>query len=308
MKILVTGGQGMVGKCLQESIKDNKNNWIFSSSHDCDLRDIKSVMAYFNKIQPTHVIHLAANVGGLYKNMRQNVEMFRDNIRINENVLDACYTHSIKRGVFIASSCIYPQNPSKFPMNEEMMHESEPHPSNEGYAYAKRMLELQCRNYNKQYGTQFVCLVPVNLYGPYDNFNLEDSHVVPAVIHKLYLASIDNSDYVMYGTGTPLRQFLYAYDFVHIIKKVLLEYDGTDTIICCNDETTIKEMIMLIAKHYNYKREIICDTEKSDGCMRKTVDNSRLLSIFPDLTFTDLSVGLKQTIEWFKNNYDLCRK
>lgn len=308
MKVLVTGGQGMVGKCMQDTIKDNKNNWVFSNSHDCDLRDRGSVMSYFKQVQPTHVIHLAANVGGLYKNMRQNVEMFRDNIRINENVLEACYHYGIERGVFIASSCIYPHNPSKFPMTEHMMHESEPHPSNEGYAYAKRMLELQCRNYNKQYGTQFVCLVPVNLYGPHDNFNLEDSHVVPAVIHKLYLASKDNSDYVMYGTGTPLRQFLYAYDFVHIIKKVLLEYGGIDTIICCNDETTIKEMIMLIAKHYNYNREIICDITKSDGCMRKTVDNSRLLSIFPDLTFTDLSTGLKQTIEWFKDNYDLCRK
>lgn len=309
MKVLVTGGNGMVGRCMQDTIDDTERpNWIFSGSKDCDLRDRDSVMKYFSEVKPEYVIHLAANVGGLYKNMRQNVEMFSDNVRMNENVLEACHRYNVKRGVFIASSCVYPHSPSKFPMDESMMHESEPHPSNEGYAYAKRMLELQCRNYNRQYGTQFVCLVPVNLYGPYDNFNLEDSHVVPAVIHKLYLATRDNTDYVMFGTGTPLRQFLYAYDFVKIIKRVLLEYDGTDTIICCDDETTIKDMIMIIAKHYNYNREIKNDTSRSDGCMRKTVDNSRLLSIFPDLTFTELDKGLRGTVEWFKQNYDMCRR
>ena len=316
----MTGGRGMVGKCLSSLVnssylKDSAWNlslvseWVFLTSKDCDLRDNVAVMKLFKRHRPTHIIHLAANVGGLFKNMREKVTMFRDNVRMNENVLEACHSHDVQRGIFVLTSCMYPHHPSRYPMDTGMIHESEPHPSNEGYAYAKRMLEMQCRNYSTQYQREYLCLIPVNLYGPGDNFNLEDSHVVPATIHKIYLATREGTDYTMLGTGKAERQFLYAYDFAQLVLKSLLEYKGTDTIICCNDEeVTVGEMIGIVAKHYNFQGKILKDLSKEDGCRKKTVDNSYLKKLFPDFRFTSLDKGLRKTVEWFQNNYHSCRK
>lgn len=312
MRILVTGGTGMVGNAIKDRVtRDTTNNtWIFAGSKDCDLTDRTSVIEYFEKIKPTHIVHLAANVGGLYKNMRENVNMFTTNVRINENVLEVCNIFDINRGVFVLSSCIYPHKPSKFPMDENMIHESEPHFSNEGYAYAKRMLHLQCKNYNKEYGREYICLVPVNMYGPHDNFNLEDSHVVPAVIHKIYNAKRDGTDYTMFGTGSPLRQFMYVYDFANIVVRTLcLAYDeNNNTIVCGEEETTVENMIKIVIDKYDFKGKLNKDLSKSDGCMKKTVHSDRLKRVFPELKLTSLEDGLRLTIDWFVKNYDSCRK
>ena len=157
-------------------------------------------------------------------------------------------------------------------MDETMIHESEPHHSNEGYGYAKRMMEMQCRNYNEQFGREYICLIPVNLYGPYDNFNLEDSHVIPGLIHRLYLAKKQNLDFKLFGTGKPVRQFIYSYDFAKIILKILFEYQSKESIICCNDEISIKNLTVLISDLINYDINLITnDLSKSDGCLKKTV-------------------------------------
>ena len=166
IKVLVTGGTGMIGRNLKDIIdKNSLDTYVFLSSKDGDLRDLSQVKSIFDKYKPEKVIHLAANVGGLYKNMKYNMEMFRDNVRINENVLQCCHEYNVNKAICCLSSCIYPINPSKFPMDETMIHESPPHSSNEGYAYSKRMMELQCRNYNNQYGRKYICVIPVNLYG-----------------------------------------------------------------------------------------------------------------------------------------------
>ena len=149
MKVLVTGGSGMVGQNIKDIVSDNTiDEFVFLSSKDCDLRNKYETQCYFQDGNFDAVIHLAANVGGLYKNLNSNIEMFCDNIKINENVLEACHKYRIGRGIFILSSCIYTPSPSKFPMDESMIHEGAPHPSNEGYAYAKRMCAVQCRLYN----------------------------------------------------------------------------------------------------------------------------------------------------------------
>jgi GDP-L-fucose synthase len=314
MITVVTGGTGMVGKCLQEIIKKNKelneNDFIFLSSSDCDLTNITQVEELFKRIKPNYIIHLAANVGGLYKNLREKTQMFKDNVRMNENVLEMANKYNVQRGIFCLSSCIFPHNPSKYPMDESMMHESEPHPSNQGYGYSKRMMEIQCKNYNEQFKREYLCLIPVNLYGPYDNFNLEDSHVIPGLIHRFYKNKQDNSSFQMYGTGKPLRQFVFSYDFSELILKFLFEYSGDKTsIICCNDEISINELTMLISRLSNYDtNKITCDLTKSDGCMKKTVDGSLLKQIYPEFKFTSLPIGLEKTIKWFENNYDQCRK
>ena len=305
MKILVTGGSGMVGKCLQDICKDSKETFFFLSSKDCDLTQLDQVDKKFKEILPDYVIHLAANVGGLFKNLRERTSMFRDNVRMNENVLEISNKYNVNKGIFCLSSCIFPYKPLKYPMDESMVHESEPHSSNEGYAYSKRMMEIQCRNYNKQFGREYICLIPVNLYGPYDNFNLEDSHVIPGLIHRFYI-----NNFKMYGSGEPLRQFIYSYDFAKIILKFLFEYKGSKkSIICCNDEISIKKLTELICELNNCNiNNITMDLSKSDGCIRKTVDGGLFKKIYPDFKYTTLNDGIKYTIEWFKNNYETCRK
>ena len=309
MKILVTGGSGMVGSCLKEICINNNNVFIFLSSKDGDLTSLTQTDKLFKKYRPDYVIHLAANVGGLFKNIRDKVDMFKHNVRINENVLEMCNKYNVQKGIFCLSSCIFPHKPSKYPMDESMIDESPPHPSNKGYGYSKRMMEMQCNNYNEQFGRNYICLIPVNLYGPYDNFNLKDSHVVPGLIHKFYKAKKENNIIKILGTGKPIRQFIYSYDFATIILKTLFEYNDKKSIICCNNEISIKELAILIAKIMNYNiQNISYDTSQSDGCYKKTVDGTFLKTIFPEFKYTSLENGLIKTIKWFETNYNTCRK
>ena len=319
MKVLVTGGFGMMGRTINDIVepKDIYRNhtFVFHSRKDCDLTDRNSTLEYFKNKEFDYIIHLAAAVGGLYKNMNANIDMFSKNIKINENVLEACHLNNIKRGIFCLSSCIYPSNPSKFPMDETMIHESPPHPSNEGYAYAKRMLELQTRQYNKTYGYQYICVVPVNLYGPHDNFNLQDSHFIPGIMHRFAVTQYTEEPLVAYGTGTPLRQFLFSYDFARIILNILFEKDlerlkNTEPIICCDDdEYTIKEVVEHIADTMCINKKLIhWDKTKSDGCLKKTVSNNKLLELYPHTRFTNLEKGLRYTYNWLTSNFDTARK
>ena len=208
---------------------------------------------------------------------------------------------------------------TKFPMDETMIHESPPHYSNEGYAYAKRMLEVQCRNYNKQYGRNYICVVPVNLYGEFDNFTIGEAHVIPELIHRMYnyknnkTLKNNNEKFKAYGSGKPLRQFLYAGDFAKMILNILFFYKpglmNIKPIICCNNEISIKELVNTIAyimrvNLYN----IEFDTSKLDGCMKKTVTNQYFNSVFPYFNYTPLYEGLEKTINWFENNYEYARK
>ena len=322
MKICVTGGSGMVGSCIKDIVSQYPNcEFTFlhrrTGEHSVELTDNNAVMNYFSNHKYDYIIHLAANVGGLYKNMEKNVEMFNDNIKINMNILEAAHKNNINRGIFCLSSCIYPENPSKFPMDETMIHESPPHPSNEGYAYAKRMLELQCRHYNKAYNREYICVVPVNLYGPHDNFSLTNGHFIPMIMNRLHKTvewrhAHPTGDIVAYGTGKPLRQFLYAPDFAKIICDVLIgeQYNSTDPIICCNDdEYTIKDIVEKIAKLLDIeKSEIFWDTTKSDGCYKKTVSNAKFKKYFPNFEFVDIDKGLLITYKWFKDNYKTIRQ
>lgn len=304
--ILVTGGSGMVGKALEEYcslINDSNNRWIFLSSKDADLTDRNSVFTLFEKHRPTYVIHLAAKVGGLYYNMKEGPKMFTDNVRMNENMLEACHKFNVQRGIFCLSTCIFPANPSKFPMVENMLHESAPHPSNEGYGYSKRMLEIQCRAYNKTYGREYMCVIPVNLYGPHDNFNLENSHVIPGLIHKFYLAQKNNTDIVIPGAGGAFRQFIYSKDFAKILYEIFSRRDKIDSMICSNDEVTVKDIICKIKDCYNFTGNLVFDTGKPEGCLKKTASNEYFLSIFPDFKFTKLEDGLRETVKWFTDNY-----
>jgi len=186
-KILITGSSGLVGNAFRKIAQDYEYEFIFSTSSDCDLTNYEKTYEYFNLVKPNYVIHLAACVGGLYKNMNFKVDMLEKNLLINFNVLKCCHQVNVDKCICILSTCIFPDN-TTYPIDETMLHNGPPHTSNDAYAYAKRMMEIHCRAYNEQYNTNFSCIIPTNIYGPHDNFSLEDGHVIPALIHRCYLA------------------------------------------------------------------------------------------------------------------------
>ena len=230
INVLITGGTGLVGNGIKSYVdkllnSNNDNllniniedyNFIYLSSKDCDLTDFQQTYDYFSKVNPTYVIHLAAKVGGLFKNMNYKVDMFLDNVIINNNVLKVCHQLGVAKVVSCLSTCIFPDK-TTYPIDETMLHNGPPHTSNDAYAYAKRMLEVLSNAYNEQYNTNFICVIPTNIYGPYDNYHLEDSHVIPGLIHKCYLAKLNNQPFVVSGTGSPLRQFIHSEDLGKLI-------------------------------------------------------------------------------------------
>ena len=314
--ILVTGGTGLVGSGIRRISGEylDKYKFIFMGSKDCNLMDYEETKEYFRGINPDYVIHLAANVGGLFKNMNYKVEMLDINLIINRNVLKCSHELGIKKLVSSLSTCIFPDK-TTYPINEEMLHNGPPHDSNDAYAYAKRILEIQSKTYQEQYGDNYICIIPTNIYGPHDNFNLEDGHVIPALINKCYNAKERGESFIVAGTGKPLRQFIYSEDLARLIMYVLLKYDKRESIILSvneDDEVSIKRIADIIVKKFDYREGLIFDGTKPDGQYKKTADNRRLKSFLEDnsidFKFTDIEEGINKTIDWFIENYKNARK
>ncbi|KAN0008672.1 hypothetical protein ACTFIU_009399 [Dictyostelium citrinum] len=311
--ILVTGGSGLVGKGIEKYIIENDKSddaWIFMRSSDCDLKNRESTRSFFEKIRPTHVIHLAARVGGLFSNMKYKVEFFRENIDINDNVLACCKEFNVVKCVSCLSTCIFPDK-TTYPIDETMIHNGPPHPSNEGYAYAKRMIDVLNRAYNEEYGCKFTSVIPTNIYGPHDNYHLTDGHVIPGLIHKTYLAMKNNQDLTIMGSGKPLRQFIYSYDLAKYFVWTLNNYEEMSPLILSvgeEDEISIADVARLITEAMGFKGKLIFDTTKADGQFKKTASNLKLKSLVPDLTFTPIQQAIKESCQWFIDNYETARK
>ena len=320
MKILVTGGSGLVGQAIQKLILSSVSlskacEWIFLSSREFNLLNIEDIDKMFSFHNPDMVVHLAANVGGLYKNMANKVQMLEDNIIMNTQLISKAHLHGIQRLICMCSTCVFPDGIDQ-PIYEEDLHTGPPHTSNEGYAYAKRMLEVHCRLYNECFAREYICLIPTNIYGPFDNFNLEGGHVLPCLIHKCHLAKQNSVFFNVLGSGKPRRQFIYSPDLARIIIWCLFElktaifHDRPLTLICCpdvEDEISIKEVAEIIAKMYGHEL-VKFDTTAPDGQYSKTCSNRKLKELYPSFTFTPLDVGLKLTIDWFNAQYYDCRK
>ena len=250
MTILVTGGTGLIGSALP---KDER--FVLLSSKDLDLTNRQATIDYFVKLKPKYVIHLAANVGGLYKNMNHKVEMFSDNMIMNLNVLEACHLANVKKVVSCLSTCIFPDQTS-YPITESMLHQGPPHSSNDAYAYSKRMLEVLSKSYQTQFDKNFICVIPCNVYGPNDNFSLSDAHVIPALIHQAYLAKRDQKPFVIKGTGAPLRQFIYSKDLAQLLLWSLFRYDEKDSIILASEfEYSIRDVALMIAEKFEITQD-----------------------------------------------------
>jgi GDP-L-fucose synthase len=310
MKILVTGGSGLVGKAIESISKGYNYEFIFLTSKDCNLIDYNETYNYFEKVKPDYVIHLAANVGGLFKNMNHKVDMLEDNLMINFNVLKCAHLVKVKKVISCLSTCIFPDK-TTYPIDEKMLHNGAPHCSNDSYAYAKRIIEIHSKAYQEQYGDNFICVIPTNIYGAHDNYHLEDSHVIPGLIHKCYLAKKENKPFVVRGTGKPLRQFIYSEDLAKLIMWTLENYNDTESLILSvneKDEVSIKDIAYEIAKNFDYEDNLVFDSNFADGQFKKTADNSKLMNLIGNYEFTGIKDGIKKSVEWFVNNYDICRK
>ena len=300
MSIVVTGGTGLVGSATNAPIK--------LSSQDVDLLDAKDTLSVFESLNPTKVIHCAAKVGGLGANMNHLGEYYYKNIMMNTNVLEACRKVGVQKVISFLSTCVFPDKVT-YPITEDQFHNGEPHPSNFAYAYAKRMVEVQSRAYNKQYGTKYTCVIPTNIYGPHDNFDLENGHVAPALIHRCYLAMQNNEDLVVWGSGKPLREFIYSEDVAKLSEWALENYEEDSPIIFSTmEEVSIEHLVDTIVKHMGFKGRVVWDKNKPDGQFKKPASNKKLLSYLPDYEFITLDEGMGQTIEWFKQNYPNIRR
>ena len=323
-RVLVTGGFGLVGSAIQSVCgADLKYKMTFMSSHECDLADYEATLKYFRRVMPDAVIHLAAAVGGLFKNMRSKVDMFEKNVQINMNVLRASHEVGVSKVVSCLSTCIFPDEKTKNgPIDETMLHMGAPHSSNDAYAYAKRMLEVQSRCYREQYGHNYVCVIPTNIYGPHDNFHLDDAHVIPALIHKCYLAKQQGLPLVVAGSGAPLRQFIFSRDLALLLIWTLEHYDakkedstqGAGTLILSvdpEDEISIAEVVKHIVDAMGLDNDIVYDTAQPDGQCKKTADNSKFKNLYgykPPFAFTPIKWGIQETVAWFVQNYRNARK
>jgi len=310
-KILVTGGSGLVGSAIKNiSTEFSEYTFFFISSSDVNLLNYEATFEYFNKIKPDIIIHLAANVGGLYKNLENPVSMLEDNLTINSNVLKAAHENGVDRLIGCLSTCVFPDI-VEYPINESSLHLGPPHSSNAPYAYSKRILEVSSRAYSKQYSHNYMCIIPTNIYGPNDNFNLNDSHVIPGLIHKCWLAKENKTPFIISGTGKPLRQFIYSYDIARCILLILKSYTLNESIILSpdtSDEISISYIAELIAKEIGYTGEIIYDISKSDGQYKKTASNCLFRTLYPEYKFESIESGIANTVDWFKKNYPNIRK
>lgn len=299
-KIFVAGHKGLVGSALVKKLKkEGYNNLLLRTKEELDLRDQLAVTHFFNKEKPAYVFLSAAKVGGIGWNKQCPAEFAYDNLQIQNNIIHNSYLNNVKKLLFLGSACIYPKITPQ-PIKEEYLMTSELEPTNEGYALSKIVGLKMCQYYKKQYGLNCISLMPANLYGINDNFNVEKCHVIPAMIRKFLDAKKNKSDSVIFfGDGTPTREFLYSDDLADACLFLIKNYDSTDPInVGSNQDISIKDLANLIKTFIDYEGSICWDITKPNGTpLRKLCcDKINNLGWKPKIT---LEEGLAKTIKWY---------
>tara|TARA_S200000501_G_scaffold378801_1_gene443800 strand:+ start:8609 stop:9517 length:909 start_codon:yes stop_codon:yes gene_type:complete len=302
MKLLITGGSGLVGSAF-------KNETLKFNSKDLNLFDYNQSFQKIKSHNVDGIIHCAAKVGGLYSNLNYPADYFDENILMNSNIIKISKKLSISKFVGFLSTCIFPDNLGHS-FTEEDLHGGLPHDSNFAYAYAKRMLDIQVKSYNQQFDLNYFNVIPTNIYGPRDNFNIENGHVIPGLIHKVWNAKRNKKPLIVYGSGIAVREFIFSEDLAEICIELIKNYNDKSPLIISNskEEVTIKEIVEMIVEISNFRGEVVFDKSKSDGQLIKKTNTSKLKSHIGDYKFTPIEDGLKKTINWFFNNYKEARK
>lgn len=294
-KILVTGGNGLVGSYLRKFIP----NAVFVSSSNYNLVKESEVIKLFENYKPECVIHLAAKVGGIIDNIKNPAEYFDDNILMNTFMLKYSKLNNVERFIGVLSTCIYPDKVDKYPMTESDLHSGPPTETNFSYGYSKRSLAVQIDSYNKQYGTKYQYLIPCNLYGVGDKDDEKKSHFLTALIKKIVDAKIKNETKIeLYGDGTPLRQFLFAEDFAKIIYEVIHQDIYESFNVSGDENLSISEIVQIALRVCDAKDfKIIWNSEKPNGQFRKDVSNKKMKTLLSNFNFISLKEGIKKVYE-----------
>ncbi|MDU7947263.1 MAG: GDP-L-fucose synthase [Clostridium sp.] len=304
-KIYVAGHRGLVGSAIvRELNKKGYSNIIGKTHKELDLMDAVAVENFFKEEKPEYVFLAAAKVGGIYANSTYPADFIYENLQIQNNVIGNAHKYGVKKLMFLGSSCIYPKMCPQ-PIKEEYLLSGYLEETNEAYALAKIAGLKMCQYFNKQYGTNFISVMPTNLYGPYDNFHPEHSHVMPALIRRFHEAKVNGAkEVVVWGSGKPLREFLYSEDMADACIYLMENYEGNDFFnIGTGKEITIKGLAELIKEVVGYEGEIVWDSSKPDGTPRKLLDVSRLESQGWKYKM-ELKDGVKEAYEWYLENYE----
>ena len=303
-KIYVAGHRGLVGSAIVRKLREKGYTNIIGRSHkELDLTNSFDVEEFFKKEKPEYVFLAAAKVGGIYANSTYPADFILENLKIQNNVIEMSHKYGVKKLMFLGSSCIYPKLCPQ-PIKEEYLLSGYLEETNEGYALAKISGLKMCQMFNKQYGTNFISVMPTNLYGPYDNYHPENSHVMPALIRKFHEAKVKGEKYVtVWGTGKPLREFLYSEDMADACVYLMENYKGNEFFnIGTGKELTIRELAELIKDIVGFEGELKFDTSKPDGTPRKLLDVSKLKEA--GWTYkTELRDGIEKAYKWFLENY-----
>lgn len=299
-KIYIAGHRGLVGSAIKRKLEEKAfGNLVYRTSKEMDLTRREAVDEFFEKEKPEYVFLAAAKVGGIAANNDFPADFIRDNLLIQTNVIDAAYRHEAKKLLFLGSTCIYPKHAPQ-PMREDSLLTGLLEPTNEPYAIAKIAGIKMIEAYNRQYGTNYISIMPTNLYGPNDNYDLQKSHVVPALIRKFHTAKITHAPAVeVWGTGTPRREFLYSDDLADAAVYLMKNYNGNEFInVGVGKDIPIKELAEKVKKTVGFTGEIVFNTAKPDGTPRKLVDINRLEKLGWRAEIS-LEEGLKRAYDWF---------
>jgi GDP-L-fucose synthase len=301
--VYIAGHRGLVGSALLRDLqKHGYRNIIVRTHNELDLRNTEKVREFFATNKPDAVVVAAARVGGIKANNDLPVEFLLENLQIQNNLISASFDFGVKKLLFLGSSCIYPRLAVQ-PIKEEALLTGALEPTNEPYAIAKIAGIKLCQAYARQHGANFISAMPTNLYGPGDNFDLQTSHVLAALIRKVHEAKMQNRrEVVIWGTGTPRREFLHTHDLADALRFLLENYDSPQIInVGCGHDLTVRELALLVAKVVGVDAELVFDTSKPDGTPRKLLDTSRLrqLGWQPRITLED---GVRDTYQWFLGN------
>jgi len=303
-KIYIAGHTGLVGSAIQRRLQsENFTNIITKTREELNLLDTKQIANFFITEKPEYVFMAAAKVGGIHANNIYPADFIFQNITIQNNIIHSAYLTKVKKLLFLGSSCIYPKYAPQ-PIKENYLLTSELEPTNEPYAIAKIAGIKMCQAYNKQYGTNFISVMPTNLYGPNDNFDLETAHVLPALLRKFHEAKINNSPTVtVWGTGKPKREFMYVDDLADACQFLMQNYNNSEIInIGTGDELSIEDLALLIKQTVSYQGKIIWDKTKPDGTPRKLLDIIKIkkLGWRHKINLTD---GLKKYYKFYTEKY-----
>ena len=307
-KIYVAGHRGLVGSAIVRNLKSKGYTNVIGRTHqELELTDQAAVRAFFEEEKPDVVVLAAAKVGGINANNTAPADFAWDNMQVQCNVIKCCHDYKVKKLLFLGSTCIYPKMAPQ-PIVEDALLTGPLEQTNEAYAIAKISGMQMCKYFKRQYGDNFISCMPTNLYGPYDNYDLKGSHVLPAMIRKFHEAKLQNAPSVeLWGTGSPLREFLYVDDMADACVFLLENYDGEQHVnIGTGKELTIKELAELVKKTVGFEGKIVWNSTMPDGTPRKLTDVTKL----HELGWThkvELQEGVKLAYEWFKENVDHAR-